>query len=90
MYAHMFWKKYVKYCIVRYRISWNLFQTRKGKKSNMAKKKTTEKALNIDNILFNCRDYLRAARNSGSFFDKRDMMLTLVFLRFIGESQSIM
>ena len=51
----------------------------------MAKKKTTEKALNIDNILFNCRDYLRAARNSGSFFEKRDMMLTLVFLRFIGE-----
>lgn len=42
----------------------------------MAKKKTTEKALNIDNILFNCRDYLRAARNSGSFFEKRDMMLT--------------
>ena len=37
----------------------------------MAKKKTTEKALNIDNILFNCRDYLRAARNSGSFFEKR-------------------
>lgn len=51
----------------------------------MAKKKTAEKALNIDSILFNCRDYLRAARNSGSFFEKRDMMLTLVFLRFIGE-----
>lgn len=58
---------------------------RKGKKSNMAKKKTVEKVLNIDSILFNCRDYLRAARNSGSFFEKRDMMLTLVFLRFIGE-----
>ena len=58
---------------------------RKGKKSNMAKKKTVEKALNLDSILFNCRDYLRAARNSGSFFEKRDMMLTLVFLRFIGE-----
>lgn len=54
-------------------------------KSNMAKKKTVEKALNIDNILLNCRDILRAARNSGSFFEKRDMMLTLVFLRFIGE-----
>ena len=53
--------------------------------SSMAKKKIAEKALNIDNILFNCRDYLRAARNSGSFFEKRDMMLTLVFLRFIGE-----
>lgn len=51
----------------------------------MAKKKTNEKVLNIDNILFNCRDILRAARNSGSFFEKRDMMLTLVFLRFIGE-----
>uniref|UniRef100_UPI0026DCC284 hypothetical protein n=1 Tax=Holdemanella biformis TaxID=1735 RepID=UPI0026DCC284 len=49
----------------------------------MAKKKTAEKALNIDSILFNCRDYLRAARNSGSFFEKRDMMLTLVFLRFL-------
>lgn len=46
----------------------------------MAKKKTVEKALNLDSILFNCRDYLRAARNSGSFFEKRDMMLTLVFL----------
>lgn len=51
----------------------------------MAKKKTAEKAMNIDNILFNCRDILRAARNSGSFFEKRDMMLTLVFLHFIGE-----
>ena len=50
----------------------------------MAKKKD-DKTLNLDNILFNCRDYLRAARNSGSFFEKRDMMLTLVFLRFIGE-----
>lgn len=51
----------------------------------MAAKKTVEKALNLDNILFNCRDILRAARNAGSFFEKRDMMLTLVFLRFIGE-----
>ena len=50
----------------------------------MAKKKE-DNTLNLDNILFNCRDYLRAARNSGSFFEKRDMMLTLVFLRFIGE-----
>ncbi len=53
--------------------------------NTMAKKKTAEKVLNIDNILFNCRDILRAARNSGSFFEKRDMMLALVFLRFIGE-----
>lgn len=49
----------------------------------MAKKK--DDTLNLDNILFNCRNYLRAAKNSGSFFEKRDMMLTLVFLRFIGE-----
>lgn len=48
-------------------------------------KKATEKTINLDTILFNCRDILRAARNSGSFFEKRDMMLTLVFLRFIGE-----
>ena len=51
----------------------------------MARKKNEDKILNLDNILFNCRDILRAARNSGSFFEKRDMMLTLVFLRFIGE-----
>lgn len=53
----------------------------------MAKTKSTKanKPLNIDSILFNCRDILRQARNSGSFFEKRDMMLTLVFLRFIGE-----
>ena len=39
----------------------------------------------MDSILFKCRDILRQARNSGSFFEKRDMMLTLIFLRFIGE-----
>lgn len=50
----------------------------------MAKKKT-EDTINLDSILFKCRDILRAACNSGSFFEKRDMMLTLVFLRFIGE-----
>ena len=49
----------------------------------MAKKK--EEKINLDAILFKCRDILRKARNSGSFFEKRDMMLTLVFLRFIGE-----
>ena len=51
---------------------------------NMAKKQK-EEVLNLDNILFKCRDILRQAKNSGSFFEKRDMMLTLVFLRFIGE-----
>ena len=47
--------------------------------------KSLQNAFNLDAILFKCRDILRAARNSGSFFEKRDMMLTLVFLRFIGE-----
>lgn len=51
-----------------------------GKKRNPAEEK-----VNLDSILFKCRDILRQARNSGSFFEKRDMMLTLVFLRFIGE-----
>jgi len=50
----------------------------------MAKKKK-EEIFNLDTVLFKCRDILRQARNSGSFFEKRDMMLTLVFLRFIGE-----
>lgn len=45
----------------------------------MAKKKK-EDVLNLDNVLFKCRDILRNARNSGSFFEKRDLMLTLVFL----------
>ncbi len=49
------------------------------------KRTTTEGKVNLDSILFKCRDILRQARNSGSFFEKRDMMLTLVFLRFIGE-----
>ena len=48
-------------------------------------KKTKEEKINLESILFKCRDILRKARNSGSFFEKRDMMLTLVFLRFIGE-----
>lgn len=56
-----------------------------GDADNMAKKKQKEDTLNLDNILYACRNHLRSARNSGSFFEKRDMMLTLVFLRFIGE-----
>ena len=48
-------------------------------------KKIKEEVLNLENILFKCRDILRQAKNSGSFFEKRDMMLTLVFLRFMGE-----
>lgn len=30
-------------------------------------KKNQDEALNLDNILFKCRDILRQARNSGSF-----------------------
>lgn len=51
----------------------------------MAKKTTKKKeesSLNLESILFNCRDYLRG---SASLNDKRDVILTLVFLRFIGE-----
>ena len=55
------------------------------KATTRKKAKTSEEKLNLDSILFKCRDILRQARNSGSFFEKRDMMLTLVFLRFIGE-----
>ena len=51
----------------------------------MAKKTKPAKELQFEDILFKCRDILRGARNSGAFFEKRDMMLTLVFLRFIGE-----
>ena len=54
------------------------------KATTRKKAKTSEEKLNLDSILFKCRDILRQARNSGSFFEKRDMMLTLVFLRFIG------
>jgi type I restriction enzyme M protein len=41
-----------------------------------------DKGMNLESILFNCRDYLRG---SASLSDKRDVILTLVFLRFIGE-----
>lgn len=50
----------------------------------MAKKATKkeDKGLNLESILFNCRDYLRS---NATLNDKRDLLLTLVFLRFIGE-----
>lgn len=50
----------------------------------MAKKTKDKdnKQLNLESILFNCRDYLRS---NASLNDKRDLLLTLVFLRFIGE-----
>jgi type I restriction enzyme M protein len=48
----------------------------------MAKKQKTTDTLNLESILFNCREYLRS---NASLNDKRDLLLTLVFLRFIGE-----
>ena len=61
-------------------------QSEKQLMATMRKKaKASEETLNLDSILFKCRDILRKARNSGSFFEKRDLMLTLIFLRFIGE-----
>ena len=61
-------------------------QREKQLMATMRKKaKASEETLNLDSILFKCRDILRKARNSGSFFEKRDLMLTLIFLRFIGE-----
>lgn len=44
--------------------------------------KKEDKGLSLESILFNCRDYLRG---SAALNDKRDVILTLVFLRFIGE-----
>lgn len=46
------------------------------------KKKTEAGTPSLEAILFNCRDYLRS---NASLNDKRDLLLTLVFLRFIGE-----
>ena len=40
-------------------------------------KKVKNETLNLDSILFNCRDILRAARNSGSFFEKKDYGLNM-------------
>ena len=49
-------------------------------KVDMAKK-VKENILNLEAILFKCRDILRQAKNSGSFFEKRDMMLTLLIIK---------
>lgn len=55
-------------------------KTEEPKKSRKNKKE--DKSISLDTILSNCRDYLRG---SASLNDKRDVILTLVFLRFIGE-----
>ena len=55
----------------------------KSEASNKPRKNKKEyKGISLESILFNCRDYLRG---SASLNDKRDVILTLVFLRFIGE-----
>lgn len=50
--------------------------------SKARKNKKDDKGVSLEAILFNCRDYLRG---SASLNDKRDIILTLVFLRFTGE-----
>lgn len=55
-------------------------KTKEPKKSRKNKKE--DKSMSLESILFNCRDYLRG---SAALNDKRDVILTLVFLRFIGE-----
>ena len=52
----------------------------------MAKKQKVEKEIKLEDILFNCRDLLRG---KASMADKRDLLLTLVFLRFIGENSHL-
>lgn len=50
--------------------------------SKSRQNKKDDKGMALETILFNCRDYLRG---SAALNDKRDIILTLVFLRFIGE-----
>lgn len=52
-------------------------------KSKMAKKQNKPvKEENLETILFSCRNSLRGR---AAMTDKRDLLLTLVFLKFIGE-----
>lgn len=50
----------------------------------MAKKATAKKVKEetLETILFNCRDYLRG---KAQMTDKRDLLLTLVFIKFLGD-----
>jgi len=48
----------------------------------MAKKVKAEKELKLEDILFNCRDLLRG---KAAMTDKRDLLLTLVFFKFVGD-----
>ena len=49
-------------------------------KAKKTTKKKAEKQQNLEDILFECRNKLRGNANMTT---KRDMLLTLVFLRFI-------
>lgn len=57
-------------------------KTDTGKDKKARKNTKEDKGMALEAILFNCRDYLRG---SAALNDKRDIILTLVFLRFIGE-----
>lgn len=48
----------------------------------MAKKNTTPKEVKLEDVLMNCRNSLRG---KASMTDKRDLLLTLVFFKFIGD-----
>lgn len=54
--------------------------TTKASKAKKTTKKKVEKQQNLEDILFECRNKLRGNANMTT---KRDMLLTLVFLRFI-------
>lgn len=57
-------------------------QTNIDKPKKTRKTTKEDKGMALETILYNCRDYLRG---SAALNDKRDIILTLVFLRFIGE-----
>ena len=50
----------------------------------MAKKAAAKKVKEetLETIHFNCRDYLRG---KAQMTDKRDLLLTLVFIKFLGD-----
>ncbi|MFG6371073.1 MAG: N-6 DNA methylase, partial [Turicimonas muris] len=51
----------------------------------MAKKAKNAKELSLEDILWNCRDILRS---KASMATRRDIILTLVFLKFVGEKRN--
>ena len=51
----------------------------------MARKAKNTKELSLEDILWNCRDILRS---KASLATRRDIILTLVFLKFVGEKRN--